>query len=44
MPLTWRYVITVARRYAETAALADLLERALGDRDITLPRDAATVA
>ncbi len=44
LPLTWRYVITVARRYPETAALADLLERALGDRDITVPRDAATAA
>lgn len=44
LPLTWRYVITVARRYPETAALADLLERALGDRDITQPRDEATAA
>ena len=44
LPLTWRYVITVARRYPETAALADLLERALGDRDITAPRDEATAA
>jgi aminoglycoside/choline kinase family phosphotransferase len=44
LPLTWRYVITVARRYHETAALADLLERALGDRDITAPRDEATAA
>jgi aminoglycoside/choline kinase family phosphotransferase len=42
LPLTWRYVIAVARRYRETAALADLLERALGDRDITAPSDAAT--
>jgi len=37
LPLTWRYVINVARRYAETAPLADLLEGALGDRDITEP-------
>ena len=44
LPLTWRYVIAVARRYPETAALADLLERALGDRDITAPRDEATAA
>jgi len=44
LPLTWRYVINVARRYPETAALADLLERALGDRDIAAPRDAATAA
>jgi aminoglycoside/choline kinase family phosphotransferase len=44
LPLTWRYVIAVARRYQETAPLADLLERALGDRDITAPRDAASAA
>jgi hypothetical protein len=44
LPLTWRYVITVARRYPETAALANLLERALGDRDITAPRDETTAA
>jgi len=41
LPLTWQYVITVARRYPETAPLADLLERALGDRDITQPRGEA---
>jgi aminoglycoside/choline kinase family phosphotransferase len=44
LPLTWHYVITVARRYHDIAPLADLLERALGDRDITLPRDEATAA
>lgn len=44
LPLTWRYVITVARRYRETAALADLLERALGARDITEPCGPATAA
>ena len=38
LPLTWHYVITVARRYDELAPLADLLERALGDRDIRQPR------
>jgi aminoglycoside/choline kinase family phosphotransferase len=38
LPLTWRYVISVARRYVELAPLADLLERALGERDITQPR------
>jgi len=43
LPLTWRYVISVARRYAELNPLADLLERALGDRDIRQPR-AETVA
>jgi N-acetylmuramate 1-kinase len=41
LPLTWRYVIGVARRYAEIAPLADLLERALGDRDITQPNAGA---
>jgi N-acetylmuramate 1-kinase len=44
LPLTWHYVLTVARRYRETAPLADLIERALGDRDITAPRDEATAA
>lgn len=38
LPLVWRYVITVARGYAEFAPLADLLERALGARDLTQPR------
>jgi N-acetylmuramate 1-kinase len=38
LPLTFRYVVSVARRYAELAPLADLLERALGDRDITEAR------
>jgi aminoglycoside/choline kinase family phosphotransferase len=42
LPLTWRYVITVARRYNELAPLADLLERALGGRDLTQARDEAT--
>ena len=41
LPLTWRYVITVARRYKEIEPLAELLERALGDRDITRSRDEA---
>ena len=41
LPLTFRYVISVARRYAELAPLADLLALALGERDITQPRDEA---
>lgn len=41
LPLTWHYVISVARRYEEFAPLADLLARALGDRDITAPREEA---
>ncbi len=38
LPLVWRYVISVARAYNDLAPLADLLERVLGDRDITRPR------
>jgi N-acetylmuramate 1-kinase len=41
LPLTWHYVISVARRYEELAPLADLLERTLGDNDITQPRSEA---
>ncbi|HJT99321.1 MAG TPA: phosphotransferase [Rhodanobacteraceae bacterium] len=44
LPLTWHYVLTVARRYPDIAPLADLLERALGDRDITQPRIEETEA
>jgi aminoglycoside/choline kinase family phosphotransferase len=40
LPLVWHYVITVAERYAELAPLADLLKRALGDRDIRVARGA----
>ncbi len=39
LPLVWRYVQTVARRYNDLAPLADLLERVLGGRDITQPRE-----
>lgn len=39
LPLVWRYAIGVARRYPELAAFAALLERALGERDITRPRE-----
>jgi aminoglycoside/choline kinase family phosphotransferase len=42
LPLVWHYVITIAERYAELAPLADLLKRALGDRDIRTARDEAT--
>lgn len=41
LPLVWRYVITVARAYPELAPLADLLERARGERDLTQPRSEA---
>jgi aminoglycoside/choline kinase family phosphotransferase len=40
LPLVWHYVITVAERYAEIAPLAELLKRALGDRDIVAARAA----
>jgi len=35
LPLVWRYTISIARRYDELADFADVLERALGERDIT---------
>jgi len=38
LPLTLRYVLDVARGYRELAAFAALIERAVGDRDITHPR------
>ena len=41
LPLVWRYVMRVARAYPDLAPLADLLERALGERDITRPREVA---
>ena len=40
LPLVWHYVITVAERYAEIAPLAELLKRALGERDIAAARAA----
>ena len=42
LPLVWRYAIGVARRYPELEAFAALLERALGERDITRPREGAS--
>ena len=41
LPLVWRYVITVAQRYPELAALVALLQCARGGRDLTLARDEA---
>ena len=41
LPLVWRYVTSVARAYDDLAPLADLLERALGGRDIAQPREEA---
>ncbi|MBA8884251.1 aminoglycoside phosphotransferase family protein [Dokdonella fugitiva] len=39
LPLVWRYVAQVAHGYPELAAFVALLERALGERDITRPRE-----
>ncbi|HEX5756983.1 MAG TPA: phosphotransferase, partial [Arenimonas sp.] len=36
LPLVWRYTRDIGRRYPETAPLIALLERVLGERDITL--------
>jgi len=41
LPLVWRYVTQVARGYPELAAFVALLERALGERDITQARESA---
>ena len=38
LPLVWRYTRDVGRRHPETAPLVDLVERVLGDRDLTVPR------
>lgn len=38
LPLVWRHVIEVTRAHRDLGALADLLERARGGRDLTLPR------
>ena len=37
LPLVWRYTRDIGLRYAETAPLIALIERVLGERDITLP-------
>jgi aminoglycoside/choline kinase family phosphotransferase len=39
LPLVWRYTLGIAHRYPELGAFADLLERTLGDRDISAPRE-----
>lgn len=38
LPLVWRYTRDVGRRYPETAPLVDLIERSIGDRELTVPR------
>jgi aminoglycoside/choline kinase family phosphotransferase len=40
LPLVYRYVVEVAGRYPELAALRGLLERAVGGRDLTVPTQA----
>ena len=42
LPLVWRYAIGVAQRYPELGAFAALLERARGERDLTLAREEAS--
>jgi len=37
LPLVWKYTREVGRRHPETAALIELIEQAIGDRDIRLP-------
>ncbi|MFT3807394.1 aminoglycoside phosphotransferase family protein [Arenimonas sp.] len=37
LPLVWRYTRDVGRRHPETVELVALIERVLGDRDITRP-------
>ena len=37
LPLVWRYTRDVGLRYPETAPLIALIERVIGQRDITLP-------
>ena len=37
LPLVWRYTRDVGRRHPETAPLVDLIERAIGSRDLSLP-------
>ena len=38
LPLVWRYTRDVGSRYPETAPLIALIEGALGDAHITVPR------
>mgnify|MGYP006148803337 CR=1 FL=1 len=37
LPLVWKYTREVGRRHPETAALVDLIDAAIGGRDLTLP-------
>ncbi len=40
LPLVWTYVREVGNRHAQVRPMVALLERAIGGRDITLPRNA----
>jgi hypothetical protein len=37
LPLVWKYARTIGSRHPETAPLIALIERSIGDRDITAP-------
>jgi len=37
LPLVWQYTRDIGRKYPETQALIDLIEQAIGDRDLRLP-------
>ena len=39
LPLVWHYTRSIGARHPETAALVALLEQAIGDRDLTRPRE-----
>ena len=41
LPLVWRYTVQVAARYPELGDLLELLERAMGERDIRSVRESA---
>ena len=38
LPLVWRYVREVGRRHDDVRPMVELLERVVGDTDITRPR------
>ena len=44
LPLVLEYVLSVARLYPDLGAFAELLERAVGGRDVRQPRPAGAVA
>ena len=44
LPLVWHYTRSVGRRYAEIAPLVDLIEMAIGERDIVRPGSTETAS